>query len=691
MAARTGAGRDPLDVGTRAPGAPVISLLGAGRTYPGPPPVCALAEVNLVLDRGDYVAVTGPSGSGKSTLLNLLGLIDQPTRGSYEMEGVDTATLAERDRSGVRGERIGFVFQEFHLLPYRTALENVMLAQVYNGTPRRGRAGRARAALDQVGLTHRVGALPSTLSGGERQRVAIARALVNQPTLLLCDEPTGNLDSENTDALLALLDRLNMTGLTLIVITHDPQVAVRARRTLTMLDGRLTDDRAADHAGCDPARRPPPPAGRRSAVTGWLARRRRARPVPERARLGSRDLGSEALAGVLQRPGRSILTMLGVVLGIGTFITVLGLTDTTAGQIGKEFSLLQATTVTVNDVGASQSDAALTGGNPPIDFPADADARVDALDGVVQGGVWWTVPLSNPVIGSSPGVTQGSDADAGNLPIYAASAGALLAMQPAIKTGELFNDFDTARRVPVAVLGPVAAATLGISQLGSQPAIFINGTAFTVVGIISRAQRVPGLLTGIILPSTTAEQYYGTPQAASPAQMVIRTRIGAAQLIARQAPLALRPDDPGLLQSVPPPNPHALQGSVNEALSRLFLALATVCLLIGAAGIANTTLVAVLERTGEIGLRRALGARARHITAQFLVESATLGLLGGLIGTSIGVAAVVAVAIDQQWTAILDPVTVLLGPVIGTVTGILAGLYPALRAASTQPLEALRR
>ena len=222
----------------------MILLQGVGRTYPGPPSVCAVDEVNLAVEWRDYVAVTGPSGSGKSTLLNLLGLLDRPTRGSYQLDGINTAALPERDRSAVRGARIGFVFQEFHLLPYRTAVENVMLAQLYNGMPRHGRAARAMAALDQVGLTQRAGALPTTMSGGERQRVAIARALVHEPSLLLCDEPTGSLDSETTIALLDLLDQLNASGLTLLVITHDPQVAARAHRSVTMLDGRLVDDGA---------------------------------------------------------------------------------------------------------------------------------------------------------------------------------------------------------------------------------------------------------------------------------------------------------------------------------------------------------------------------------------------------------------------------------------------------------------
>jgi len=227
---------------------PVIELRGLARTYPGPPPVPALRPASLVIEAGDYVAVTGPSGSGKSTLLHLLGLLDTPTGGSYLLDGLDTGALGDRDRSALRGRRIGFVFQAFHLLPYRTALENVLLAELYNATPRGGRVQAAVAALDAVGLRGRLDALPTTLSGGECQRVAIARALVNQPSLLLCDEPTGNLDSRNAAALMELLDRLNASGFTIVVITHDTAVAAHAGRTIAISDGVLAEQDGSGHA-----------------------------------------------------------------------------------------------------------------------------------------------------------------------------------------------------------------------------------------------------------------------------------------------------------------------------------------------------------------------------------------------------------------------------------------------------------
>jgi putative ABC transport system ATP-binding protein len=227
-----------------SPAAAVIRMCGAGRTYPGPPPVSALRDIDLTVETGEYVAVTGPSGAGKSTLLNLLGLLDRPTQGRCELDGIDVAGLPESRRSALRGARIGFVFQGFHLLPHRTAMENVTLAQVYGHRPHAGRAEAALAALTRVGMTHRAHALPATLSGGERQRVAIARAVVNMPRLVLCDEPTGNLDSAATGTLLGLLDELSSAGLTIVVITHDDAVASRAHRRIGILDGQIVGDEA---------------------------------------------------------------------------------------------------------------------------------------------------------------------------------------------------------------------------------------------------------------------------------------------------------------------------------------------------------------------------------------------------------------------------------------------------------------
>ncbi|MER5419927.1 ABC transporter ATP-binding protein [Streptosporangium roseum] len=265
----------------------VIRLDDVSRVFPTEPPVLALSRICLRVGRGDYVAIVGPSGSGKSTLLNTLGLLDRPTSGSYLLDGIETTTLRDGARTRLRGRKIGFVYQSFHLLAHRTVAENVMLAEVYgrsgrawrekarlgratlgrasrgrpgnepagrgttengpagaavNGYGRRGRRARAEEALAKVGMTHRLDFLPDRLSGGERQRVAIARALMGGPSLLLCDEPTGNLDSRNTGAVLDLFDGLRDQGLTLLVITHEDAVSSRAGRRVRISDGILTEE-----------------------------------------------------------------------------------------------------------------------------------------------------------------------------------------------------------------------------------------------------------------------------------------------------------------------------------------------------------------------------------------------------------------------------------------------------------------
>lgn len=222
--------------------AALLELRDVTRSFPGPPEVQALKGVNLVVPQGDYVSIVGPSGSGKSTMLNILGLLDRPTVGEYRIDGIVTGTLSENERSAVRARRIGFVFQSFHLMARRTVLDNVMMPMLYSGVPRAEREDRAVQTLERVGLGHRTTFLPTTLSGGERQRVAVARAVVSTPSVLLADEPTGNLDAVTSDEVLELFDDLRADGLTLIVITHDPVVAARADRRVRIADGRLSEE-----------------------------------------------------------------------------------------------------------------------------------------------------------------------------------------------------------------------------------------------------------------------------------------------------------------------------------------------------------------------------------------------------------------------------------------------------------------
>jgi ABC-type lipoprotein export system ATPase subunit len=220
---------------------PVAELSGIGRAYGTDPPVVALRDVDLRIDDGEWIAIVGPSGSGKSTLLNILGCLDLPTSGTYRLDGIDVAGLSDRQRAGLRARSIGFVFQSFHLLGHRSVVDNVMLAEVYRRQSRTGRRDRAEAVLTRVGLGHRLNYSPTRLSGGERQRAAVARALMSAPRALLCDEPTGNLDTATTSRILDLLAELNQAGLTVIMITHEPDVATRASRQVGIVDGTLQE------------------------------------------------------------------------------------------------------------------------------------------------------------------------------------------------------------------------------------------------------------------------------------------------------------------------------------------------------------------------------------------------------------------------------------------------------------------
>lgn len=430
------------------------------------------------------------------------------------------------------------------------------------------------------------------------------------------------------------------------------------------------------------------PGGTLWRMVSW----RKRRTDVSSSRLVWRDLAAEAIAGVTQRPGRAALTMLGTILGVGAFVAVLGFTATASAQIGQQFNALSATTVTVTDAGGVQAgDAGMSA--TTMDFPPDADQRIDRLNGVVSAGVWWQVNFGiAPVISAVPGAIQGSDADLGeDAKVYAASPGLFGAMKATLSVGVFFNRFHDTRTQPVAVIGAGIANRLGIARIDAQPAVFINGQPFTIIGIVKSIATNPEMLLGIIIPQRTVLRLYGPPLSSAAAQMLIRTRLGAAQLIAAQAPLALSPNNPGLLAAIPPANPRGLRQAISTDLTGLFMALAAICLVIGAVGIANTTFVAVLERTGEIGLRRALGALRWHIAAQFLAESTMLGLLGGMVGTALAVSGVVIFAAIREWTAVLNPVTAVAAPLVGAGIGLIAGLYPALHAALIEPLDALRR
>jgi macrolide transport system ATP-binding/permease protein len=403
---------------------------------------------------------------------------------------------------------------------------------------------------------------------------------------------------------------------------------------------------------------------------------RRRSPGP---RMRPRDLMGEALAGLLARPARVALTVLGTVIGVGALVATLGLSKTAANQIVGHFDALAATDIVV-------SPSARAGGAGAAVLPWDAEARLLRLNGVAAAGTLSDVDVRGALARSVP-INDPLAAGAIQLPMKAASPGLFRAVRAQLATGRLFDAGHSQRADRVLVLGPNAARRLGIARVDQQPAIFVGDRLYAVIGLLAGVRRQASLLGAAIMPEGTARREFGLR---APAFAQVETRIGAVDLIARQAPVALSPSDPGLLKVAAPPDPRQLRGAVKNDLNALFLLLGGVSLLVGAIGIANVTLVSVLERVGEIGLRRALGAGRRHIAAQFLLESTAMGLAGGLIGASLGTLVIVGVSASKTWTPVLDPWVPLGAPALGALIGLASGTYPSLRAASLEPVEALR-
>ena len=401
-----------------------------------------------------------------------------------------------------------------------------------------------------------------------------------------------------------------------------------------------------------------------------------------RSRLDIRDLFAEAVAGIGTRPARTALTVLGTVLGIGTLVTTLGFSATAGNQIAGRFDAVTATEVTVDIPPLADPELP-----PVVEWGALTDlARLNGVTAVA--GYARTQPGQEPAVRANTVRDPERVLDRA-LPVVGATAGLLGAARTGVAHGRFFDAGHLDRRDRVAVLGPQAAEQLGVTRIDNQPAIFVAGIPFTVIGILGGVGRAnqQELANAVIVPWTTGDD---TLHLGPVGTVLVTTALGAAPLIARQAPLALSPNDPAAVQVAAPPNPAALRTGVADDVSGLLLVLGLVSLTVGALGIANVTLVTVMERTAEIGLRRALGARRRHIAAQFLVEATVVGLLGGIVGASAGILTVVVISVAREWTPVLDGRLAAGAPLAGAVVGLVAGLYPALRAAAMQPVDALR-
>jgi macrolide transport system ATP-binding/permease protein len=549
--------------------------------------VAALSSIDLAVRSGEFVAVTGRSGSGKTTLLNVLGLLDRPTSGSYRLNGEAADELSEGRRSELRARQIGFVFQDAHLIPGRTCLENVELGLQLAGFPRgEERIELASETLSAVGLSHRLHAKPPTLSGGERQRVAIARALATGPSLVLCDEPTGNLDVDTGEQVMRLIEAIPKRGASVILVTHEPELARRAHRIVRLEDGRRVD--ATTGADRQPPASTQPSGQRNNSALGPLI-----------------DFVDDIGLNVSRTPIRNMLAGAGAFLAVAIFVFSAAVTTTSAVEVATSFDRLAATSV---ELVSRQVDT-----SPIVGMDVDTQ-RIEELPGTVAAGIRWRLGEVTVVPGVGPWSTERRTIAAAAVGLRATDVLGLTV------EGRGFSESDHALARPVALIG-VAAAREFDSALAPGMTVRLDGIAFHLAGIITDAQRGANVLTELLVPASAAAKVW--PSRQSSAAIAIEVEVGSAETIAAEAPMVANPNHPEHVVALYDPEAVRLRQTITAQVDGIAILVGLGLLITGAFGIAGSMVAAVSERRHEIGIRRTLGA-TRGAIVQLVLGEATL-------------------------------------------------------------------
>jgi macrolide transport system ATP-binding/permease protein len=707
----------------------VIQLVDLTKTYVlGEVEVNALRGVNLTIERGEFVAVMGASGSGKSTLMNMLGCLDRPTSGRYMLEGEDVAQLDESELATIRSRRIGFVFQNFNLLSRTSALENVELPLFYSAWTPDGEH-HAAEMMKLVGLAGREQSHPNQLSGGQQQRVAIARALVNHPSILLADEPTGNLDSTNSAEIMEVLTKLNREqGLTVIIVTHDPDMAAYADRVVTFRDGEIISDTRKDGAGA------------RAGVGGNAAPTTEASQQAASIRDEAWTFASMAVVAagraIKRNKLRAALTMLGIFIGVAAVITMVAVGDGARSSVEAQINSL-GTNLLIVVPGATTANGVRAGMGSNSTLTV-ADAQALARGGGPVGLVTYMVRQVAQVVSGSHNWSTNIQ---GTTPRYFA----IRDWPPSI--GRIFTDSEEKAGAPVCLLGQTVVNNLfGEGQNPVGATIRVKNSPMKVIGVLSvKGQSSYGQDQDdvVIVPFNTAERK--VLGVSSPSAAVVAAVTAAANASNRYAsvpttnsvyssstesasPFGSAPKITGVVNTmfikasssdqvddavaqitrtlherhhIQPKQDNdftvrdlseiaAASQSATQAMTMLLLAVASISLLVGGIGIMNIMLVSVTERTREIGIRMAIGARRIHIMLQFLVEAMMLSLMGGFAGIVLGILVSKLISALAQWPTLVSPVAVVGGFVFSAAVGVFFGYYPARKASLLHPIEALR-
>ncbi len=652
----------------------MLEIIDVHRTYLiGESTVNALRGVSLTIEQGEFVAIMGASGSGKSSLLQILGLLDNPDKGEYRIFGNNVNTMTEDEQAGVRNNVAGFVFQQFHLLKRMDIVDNVRLPYIYSGLKGNFRK-EAIDRLKMVGLEHRIDHTPNQLSGGEQQRVAIARALVRDPLIIFADEPTGNLDTKNSAEIMKILQALHAEGKSIIMVTHENEIAEYAERVITMRDGViLTDTRKQ---GKDPSIAAAKELGFdiHGAAKGSTLQ-------------DGRFIGfiAQAFQSILANKMRSFLSVLGILVGVASVIAMMALGEGAKVSMQEQLKSMGSNMLSIragsaNIRGASQGAGAVARFTfPDVDEIASLHTLVKNASGVVNG------------VGR---IVYGNKNWSSSLTGVGYDYGTMRASIPSI--GRWFTREEIQTREKVAIIGVTVVKELFGTTNPLGKTIKINRINFTVIGIapakgFSGPQDEDDI---VLIPVNTAmyrvlgKNYLSGifVEVASP-NLIEQTKNAISALIIKRHRLKEGDDSFNIRDMT---EIQKMLSSTTQTMSLLLGSIAAISLVVGGIGIMNIMLVSVTERTREIGLRKAIGARKNDIMLQFLVESVGMTVSGGLIGIMLGIAISLILSYFAGWSVITSPISVVLATAFSALTGIFFGLWPARKAAELKPVEALR-
>ncbi len=633
-----------------------------------------LKDINLTIDEGEFVAIVGPSGSGKSTVMQILGLLDRPTKGIYRLMGNDVSNLSDDQGAALRSRTIGFIFQMFNLLSRTSAMENVELPMIYSGAP--NREERAKEVLADVGLQDRMDHKPNQLSGGQQQRVAIARALVNHPKIIFADEPTGNLASDQAEDILRQLQHMNETGITVIMVTHDPDIAAHARRVIHIKDGNIVSDERKD--GKDPRVRTSQRPRTKIRSSGL--------ETPPFSIVELKEYGASALRAISANKVRSALSMLGILIGVAAVIAMQAIGRGAQKAVEAQLAGLGSNLLMLIPNNSAAGAVRLSAGSisrmtmEDVKAIARCNPNVVHVDGNVSGSV--QVVYKNQNWNTS--VT-------GALPIYEEMRNS----KPYY--GRFFTAEENRDQARIAILGQTVVTNLFGKQNPVDKKIEIDHTDFLVIGVLPMkgATGFRDQDDTILMPLDTAmnrvlgKKYFNNiwVECATPESIPDVMRDMTTLMRKRHRLPSWKDDDFDVRNMA---DIVATRQATTNTFTILLGIVATISLLVGGIGIMNIMLVSVSERTREIGLRKAVGAARRAILTQFLMESALLSTIGGLIGIALGMIISISMSKFAGWAAEVTPQSVLLAFIFSASVGIIFGFWPARKASLLSPIEALR-